>query len=58
MCLKTYLRRGHEQRVIVGRDAINWIVMPALVAGIYVLMLNKKTWIVGTSPAMTASVDR
>jgi hypothetical protein len=58
MYLKTYLRRGHEQRVVVGRNAINCIVMPALVAGIYVLMLNKKTWMAGTSPAMTASVDR
>jgi hypothetical protein len=30
------------------------IVMPALVAGIHVLSLNQtKTWMAGTSPAMT-----
>jgi hypothetical protein len=29
-------------------------VMPALVAGIHVLQLRRKSWMAGTSPAMTA----
>jgi hypothetical protein len=34
---------------------LNGIVMPALVAGIHVLdRANSKTWMAGTSPAMTA----
>jgi hypothetical protein len=29
------------------------VVMPALVAGIHVFLLTSKTWMAGTSPAMT-----
>jgi hypothetical protein len=35
----------------------DWVVMPALVAGIHVFgAVKSKTWMAGTSPAMTASV--
>ena len=32
----------------------NYIVMPALGAGIHVFLYSAKTWMAGTSPAMTA----
>jgi len=31
--------------------------MPALVAGIYVFVAGKKTWMAGTSPAMTHAIS-
>jgi hypothetical protein len=33
-------------------------VMPALVAGIHVFLANAKTWMAGTSPAMTKEEKR
>src|SRR5260221_8301133 len=51
---------GHDAECVACTVHCLSFVMPALVAGIHVLaaLLRPKTWMAGTSPAMTPSVCR
>src|SRR5580704_13748982 len=53
-CDHSIVSAGHG--VIPRLPRIPYRVMPALVAGIHVLAAKTKTWMAGTSPAMTATM--